>query len=123
MVPVDYVSRAIVASSIHDHNEINICTPDSVRHIDWMSKLLERVGVFDYSFVSTKPSCTLNRTETLFYRTVHKAMGPYVCCSPVRYLTDRLQETLGEHKPPDVLAHLDSLIDFAIERRFVPDSP
>ncbi|UCG77458.1 MAG: SDR family oxidoreductase [Nitrospirota bacterium] len=118
IVPADYVAKAIIEATKSSFTEVNICHSQPLMYTKYMPIMNKKIGLTSYEFVSDMPSGKLTKFERLFYNTVHRAMGPYVCGDLAVYDTKRLRDILKSENEPNIELGFGGLIDFAVSREF-----
>jgi nucleoside-diphosphate-sugar epimerase len=117
ILPVDYVSKAIVRSFALDIKELNIVKSSCLLHTSYLSAIAEKVGLQRYEFVDCVPD-SQNKVEELYYRTVGKAFTPYFMSPYHEYDTSYLMNMMRGIGKPLMANNIKELISFAMNHNF-----
>jgi nucleoside-diphosphate-sugar epimerase len=117
IVAADYVAKAIIRAMETDIPELNIAHSQCVSHTAYLSAILGEIGFDRYEFLDREP-VDRSRLEEMYYATVGKAFSPYITSPPHEFDVRLLRSLLSDVDEPDILAGMQGLIRFAIDRDF-----
>ncbi|MBN2736605.1 MAG: hypothetical protein JXR70_06460 [Spirochaetales bacterium] len=118
IIPVDYVAKAILPLTMqNDLTEVNIVHHRNNPHEFFLGRLLYLLGYPEYEFTDTEPEIK-NRTEVFYYKTVGKIITDYFCMPEYHFDTSLLMQRTPGLEQPNIMAHLDGIVDFARQNLF-----
>jgi nucleoside-diphosphate-sugar epimerase len=117
IVPVDYVSKAVVASLQTPVQQLNIVHPRNVSCRELFRSGFSRINFENYSFRETVPE-DLSPSEHIFYDTIGQQLNPYINTPAYHFNTESLDKTVPGIKLPNIEEHFGRLLDYAIEHNF-----
>lgn len=118
VVPVDYVSKIIVAAFDDDSIGFLTIAPSHGMKVD---EILKRTTIdvgYSNSHLTQELQSESSNMEALYYKTVHTVFGPYMESAPMIFDTMPLKEVLPEIPVPEIESHFKNLIEYAVNLDF-----
>ncbi len=116
LVPVDYVSRAILAAIDSEEEQINVASAQNVPNSLWISHIMKKCNI-NYESLEQEPT-EKSETEIVYYKTVGAQISDYLSTTNHSYDTTKLRTLLKDVEEPDVTKHFEELYDYAHDRDF-----
>lgn len=121
IVPVDFVSKAILYAVAHPEiKELNIVNPKQVLHKDYVGKVLESFEISNYEYIDKMPA-NLNSFEALYYKTIGQLFKNYISIPDLQFDAERIKAIIKQLELETTLGVHDNfmnLINFSVEKKF-----
>ena len=110
----DYAAKAILASLNSDLEEVTIAQSQNL--VNYISKILDKVGFTNYETVSRMPK-DLNKLERTYYRVFGMALSIYTFYH-YHFDVSSLRLIMPDIQEPDVEGNFAKIIDYANQRNY-----
>jgi|WetSurMetagenome_2_1015567.scaffolds.fasta_scaffold155342_1 nucleoside-diphosphate-sugar epimerase len=119
IVPVDFVAKALIASLNEPLSQLNVVNPENVSCRSLFRSGFELIKFSNYSFLEEMPE-TVSPVEKMLYSIVGSQLGPYMNTPEHHFNTSLLTGLMPDIKLPSVEDHFCELLEFAVDKKFVP---